>query len=232
MKNRKLRKFLMLVSSALLLVCVTVGATVAYLTATSGEVVNTFTVGNVSFNENMNGGLDESKVDATGTKYIKADGSETTTQTDAERVTSNEYKLVPAHTYIKDPEVHIGSGSEDAWLFVKVSNGLVDAEGTSLEGATTIHDQMTAGDDAKWAEINSDHHIYAYKTKVSAGANIRVFNTFTLAGNVTDAQIKKLVDDKANITIQAYLVQAEGLNTYEAAWKVAARTEWMPKASE
>ena len=44
--NKKLRRILLTVCSAALLVCVTVGATVAYLTSTE-TVTNTFTVGKV-----------------------------------------------------------------------------------------------------------------------------------------------------------------------------------------
>ena len=44
--NSKLRRILLTVCSAALLVCVTVGATVAYLTSTE-TVTNTFTVGKV-----------------------------------------------------------------------------------------------------------------------------------------------------------------------------------------
>ena len=41
-KTHKMRKIMLALFSAMLLVCVTVGATVAYLTSTD-EVVNTFT---------------------------------------------------------------------------------------------------------------------------------------------------------------------------------------------
>ena len=46
-KTRKLRKVLLTVCCAALLVCVTIGATVAYLTDSTQEIKITFTVGNV-----------------------------------------------------------------------------------------------------------------------------------------------------------------------------------------
>ena len=79
--KRMLRKFLLLRSSALLLVSLTVGVTLAYLTDTD-EVDNTFTVGNVEIT------LDEAS--------IGADGDATT----GDRVKKNEYHLLPGH---KDP---------------------------------------------------------------------------------------------------------------------------------
>ena len=57
--KRMLRKFLLLTSSALLLVSLTVGVTLAYLTDTD-EVDNTFTVGNVAIT------LDEAPIGADG----------------------------------------------------------------------------------------------------------------------------------------------------------------------
>ena len=56
MKNSKLRKVLLLACSAVLLVCLSVGATLAYLTSTD-TVKNTFTVGKVAIT------LDEVNVD-------------------------------------------------------------------------------------------------------------------------------------------------------------------------
>lgn len=82
---RKFRKWAMIAACAVLLVCVSIGATVAYLTSQS-TVTNTFTVGNVAIT------MDETKVSEDGAAVANAD-----------RVTSNAYKLLPGHTYTKDP---------------------------------------------------------------------------------------------------------------------------------
>ena len=60
MKNSKLRRVLLLLACAVMLVSLSVGATLAYLTG-KDEVVNTFTVGNVQIK------LDEAKVNTDGT---------------------------------------------------------------------------------------------------------------------------------------------------------------------
>ena len=80
MKKKNLKKLLLAVCCAALLVCVSIGATVAYLTST-GTVENTFTVGNVNIT------LDETKVDLNGNAV-----------TPAERSNGNRYKLLPCHT--------------------------------------------------------------------------------------------------------------------------------------
>ena len=60
---KKTRKILLMAACAVLLVCISVGATVAYLTSTD-TVTNTFTVGQVAIT------LDEAKVDMYGDAVI------------------------------------------------------------------------------------------------------------------------------------------------------------------
>ena len=99
----KKRKALLLVLCAVLLVAASVMGTMAYMTSTD-EVKNTFTVGNVKLR------LDEAKVDETGTPVEGAD-----------RVKQNSYKLLPGHTYTKDPTVTIEAPSEKAYVRMKVT---------------------------------------------------------------------------------------------------------------
>lgn len=71
-----------------------IGGTMAYLTATTGPVVNTFTIGNVGLE------LKETKGDLVEGKH--------------------QFKMVPGNTIEKDPTVTVTAGSEDCWLFVKL----------------------------------------------------------------------------------------------------------------
>ena len=77
--------------------------TMAYLTSTD-KVENTFTVGNVKIT------LDEAKVNTDGTPAASA-----------ERVKANEYKLLPGHTYTKDPTVTVKAVSESSYVRMKVT---------------------------------------------------------------------------------------------------------------
>lgn len=90
----------MIVTLALVAV-VGVGATLAYLTSTTGTVTNTFTVGKVAIS------LTETS----------KDGKENTTKTgfDYENV-------LPGSTYDKEPVVTVADDSEDCWVFVKFNN--------------------------------------------------------------------------------------------------------------
>lgn len=96
-------KALLLTLCAVLLVAASVMGTMAYLTSTD-EVNNTFTVGNVKIT------LDEAKVDTDGTPAAPA-----------ERVKANSYKLLPGHTYTKDPTVTVIKGSESSYVRMKVT---------------------------------------------------------------------------------------------------------------
>ena len=111
---KKTKKIVALLLAAVMLVCTTVAATVAYLTANTDVVTNTFTVGSVAID------LDETDVTVYGVK-----------ETDT-KVKANTYKLIPGHLYIKDPTVHVKKGSEECWLFIKVSNGIASAEAGSI----------------------------------------------------------------------------------------------------
>ena len=101
MKTRS--KALLLTLCAVLLVAASVLGTMAYLTSTD-SVENTFTVGSVAIT------LDEAEVDENGTPVEGA-----------ARVKSNEYKLMPGHTYTKDPTVTVEKGSESAYVRMKVT---------------------------------------------------------------------------------------------------------------
>ena len=179
MKKRTLALILALV----LVFGAAVGGTIAYLTS-NDSVTNTFTVGKVDIT------LDEAQVNEYGAAV-----------TPAARVDANTYKLIPGHTYTKDPIIHVAAGSEDCWLFAKIENNL----GTAAT--------LTMG--TGWTEIDSTNHVWAYNTKVSAGANVTVFTQFTFSKDVTATQLPGY--DGKTIVVTACAVQADGLDQTAAA---------------
>lgn len=108
MKAKTKTKALLMSLCAVLLVAASVLGTMAYLTD-SKDVKNTFTVGNVSID------LDEAKVDEKGNLVKNQD------DTLADRVTQNEYKLLPGHTYTKDPTVTVLAPSVESYVRMKVT---------------------------------------------------------------------------------------------------------------
>ncbi len=182
-------KALVLSLCAVLLVAVSVFTTIAYLQSRD-EVNNTFTVGKVKIT------LDEAKVDQYGDKE------------DDTRVQKNAYKLIPGHTYVKDPTVHFQAGSEASYLFVKVENGLAD-----IEADTKIAAQITTNG---WTALNSETGVYYKKVdanNTNAAVDYKVFNTFKLK---SDANVEGY--ENATITVTAYAIQADGFDTATAAW--------------
>lgn len=199
MKNA--RKALLLVLCAILLIVASVMGTLAYLTDTADKVTNTFTVGNVSFAEIA---IDE----ATADEYGVADATNRTAE-------GNEYKLIPGHNYAKDPVIYMSATTEDAWLFVKINNGIAAIEAA---GNTTIHAQMLANG---WEVINEAKGIYGHTAKVSKNDGIETFESFTIA---TDANVASY--GAAEITIEAYAVQYDGLASVQDAWAKAPLAAW------
>ena len=198
-------KALLLTLCAVLLVTASMLGTMAYLTSTD-EVKNTFTVGQVKIT------LDEAKVDENG-KALTGDN--------AERVKANSYKLLPGHTYTKDPIVHVNSTSENCYLFVKVANEIAE-----IEGETTVAAQM----DAKgWVAVDGVTGVYVYTQSnapavVAGGSNVTVFDNFTISGTVDNATLATY--NNKTITVTAYAIQADGFEgkTASEIWTAAGFT--------
>lgn len=89
-----MNKKLITAASIALAACVAIGGTIAYLTATSGPIENTFTVG---------------KVDVTLTE--EAGGKD------------HEFSVTPGQPVAKDPKVSVSENSESAYVFVKIEKG-------------------------------------------------------------------------------------------------------------
>lgn len=198
MKTRS--KALLLTLCAVLLVTASVLGTMAYLTSTD-EVKNTFTVGSVAIT------LDETDVDDS--------------TPNAERDQANSYKLMPGHSYTKDPIVHVASTSEDCYLFVKVENEI-----TAIEDEQTVAAQMAA---KGWDAVVGADGVYVYTQNsapavVVGGSNVTVFDNFTISGTVDNATLATY--NNKTITVTAYAIQADGFadKTASEIWTAAGFT--------
>ncbi|MBQ3088135.1 MAG: hypothetical protein IJC36_00720 [Clostridia bacterium] len=185
-------KALVLALCAVLLVVTTVFVTMAFLTS-EDSVQNTFTVGKVEIT------LDEAKVDSYGNEIANA-----------ERVKENEYKLIPSHTYVKDPTIHVDSNSEDCYLFVKIQNdlgsdgvinGIANNGWVLVEGTQDVYCYYGVTD----GETNSTKQI------VKPGEDKKVFDTFTF-GEKANPNNYDTATKNAKIIVTAYAIQADGLS--------------------
>ena len=209
-------KALLVVACALLLVAASVFGTMAYLTSTD-TVTNTFTVGKVAIK------LDEAKVDADGKPVANA-----------ERVKENSYKLLPGHTYTKDPTVTVEAGSEASYVrqmvTVTFDKVLTDAQlATQLDGIFTGYDANWVRNDKKVETMTKDGvkytvitYEYRYKDKVAATTTDTklpaLFTEIKVPETWTNDDLAALGNIEINIV--AHAIQADGFTDADAAWKV------------
>lgn len=221
--QKKLRKLLTLVSCAVLLVCVTIGATVAYLTSTA-TVTNTFTVGNVAIT------LDEVKVDANGQAVANK-----------ERTSDKQtYHVFPNGTYDKDPTVHVAADSEEAFIRMKVTvsnmtnlkKAFPDTEYSdfySADGLFLLEKLVTDWDSTKWVSTSYTEtpnategtYEFRYYTTVAGGKTGTdlepLFTKVNIPETVDNVELAYL--NNIEIVVTAEAIQADGFNgDANAAW--------------
>lgn len=219
MKNSKLRRALMLVACAVMLVSLSVGATLAYLTAKTNEVTNTFTVGKVAIT------LDETAVkayDSTKNEYEKDDTRD--------RVTKNEYKLRPGVKIDKDPTIHVIKNSEDCYVraFVTVEYkttaetllaqavtgdwvlGLNTTDFTWKMSTKTVNEQT--GMTTRVYEVRHNNKVPLSATE----QNLVLFTGIKLPVTLDGNQMALLDDFQVDIVANA--IQADGFANADAAW--------------
>lgn len=206
-----MKKSIALVMMAVLLVAASVMGTLAYLTS-HDEVVNTFTVGKVAIT------LDEAKVDEYG-KAIEG----------TDRVKKNSYKLMPGHTYIKDPTVTVKAGSEESYVRLLVTINKASELKEVFGNSFLPQNYVTGWDSTAWPCVkttpnNDDNTVtyeFRYKAVVSAGAEDvkldALFDSFSVPGeNMSADKLEKL--NGLKITVVAHAIQADGSTTADEAW--------------
>ena len=206
-----MKKKLMTVLALVLVIAMSVAGTYAYLTS-ADEVVNTFTVGNVAIK------LDEAKVDANGVAV-----------TPAERVKTNSYKLLPGHTYAKDPTVTVLKGSESSYVKMIVTfTKAAELDAIFAPNGADMTSIFKGYDSTKWElkkvteDTGKDTRTYEfwYKAPVAAPDGDvpldALFDSITVPGNITNTQLATIKG--MTITVNAYAIQADGFADAADAW--------------
>ena len=187
--NRSAKPVALLLALVLVL-GIAIGGTIAWLTAETEEVENTFTVGNIDIT------LEETDFD------------------EDQNANANNYKMVPGHIIEKDPTVAVVDGSEDCWLFVQIDESatldtyihyeIADEENWtevySDAYSTVIARKVYAADDDKAFEI------IGYTNEEDEF----VVNKVLVNDNVTKDKMDALGEDGAvqpTLTFKAYAVQ-------------------------
>lgn len=213
-------KALLLTLCAVLLVTASVLGTMAFLTSTA-SVENTFTVGSVKIT------LDEAKVTTDGEPVEGA-----------ARVTENSYKLMPGHTYTKDPTIHVDAASEDCFIRAKVT--LTNASEwiaiATKYADNKVENIIKGTDDNIWwvsqpavdNEKNTVTYTFVYKNESHTdelgkriwtstdSKDLVLFNEIAIPGGLTNDELAAVGSSK--ITVVAEAIQADGFETEAAAW--------------
>ena len=241
-KKNNGKKIIVILLAIVMLIGGTIGGTLAWLSATSGAVTNTFTVGDVNIE------LKE--------HYLKADGR--TLDTSSEVTEENTYKIVPGDTQPKDPFVRVEKDSEDSWIFVQVKEVRNDvtgnanatkyvtweiADGWKKLGATT-NGVSTYYRTTNYTTSSTDTTYYVLK----GGSNENTSGIVSYDSDLTKANIEALDADKdgsvANtempqLIFKAFAVQAEAAGTYTdvttgatAAWNQIAEADKLSSVSD
>lgn len=188
--SKKLTKTLVLAACAILLVVGSVMGTLAYLTSEK-TVTNTFTYGNVVIT------MDETDTDAYG-KVLD----------NAVPVSSNDYVLIPGVKYTKNTTIHVATGSEAAYLFVKIDSKFATIDPTVATQLATKN----------WTPIAEGSDVYYYNVgPVNANADVLVIESFTVNSELNSTTLSQL-NVNGNAMIVGYAVQAAGFAKAEAAW--------------
>jgi len=186
------KKAILLVLCAILLVVASVMGTLAYL-ADDDAVTNTFTVGKVIIT------LDEAVVD----EYGEEQGGRTNA--------TQEYKLIPGHTYVKDPTIHVDDESEDCYLFIRITDEIA-----AIQDTATIAAQLDANG---WDPVAGETDVFVHETIAEAGDDVDIFKTIKILGTLTNDTLAPY--EGKTINVIAYAVQADGMTDVAAAWDAA-----------
>ena len=204
-------KALILTLCAVLLVAASMLGTMAYLTSTD-EVENTFTVGQVKIT------LDEAQVTPDG-KPVEG----------AARVKANSYKLLPGHTYTKDPMVTVLKGSEASYIKMTVTfskakelDDIFAPNGADMTKIFNGYDKTSWTYKGNTKDTAADTRTYEFWYKETVGAPTAdvaldaLFDSITVPGTITNKQLETIKG--MTITVNAYAIQADGFANPEAAW--------------
>ena len=197
MKNSKKRIAILIVLA--LVYGLAIGGTIAYLTAQSDPVTNTFTVGAIEI-------ILQEHDDGTSTGDVLDEGEG-----------RDGIKVIPGATVAKDPFVTVLEGSEKCYVYVKVVNNLVVGDENVSE--------LTVGEG--WSVVDSSDDdgvvttLYVYDDVVDAADDDvvldPVFTAVTIDGDVSSEGLEDL--NGKTIVVTAYAHQSENTDsdTAEAA---------------
>ena len=202
----KKKSIALTLTAVMLALAVGIGGTIAYFTADTGKVVNTFSTGNVDIT------LDEAVVKKDPKTNLWTSTDERTTQ-------GNTYESIyPGAVLPKDPTIHVTENSQDAWIAMSIEVTKADGwkeiigEEGDLAAVVKGHDEDT------WVRIGRTFseecktatYLYMVKHTVQAKQNYELFTRIELPTGLDNDQMAKIIG--FTMTAKGYAVQAQGVD--------------------
>lgn len=173
-----------------------IGGTVAWLTAKTDSVVNTFTVGDINITL-----------------------AETSSNQDTDNdPNTNSYKMVPGATITKDPKVTVLKNSEACWLFVKVeksTNFDIFMEYEMADGWTLVDGQTDVYYRTVAATSTADTTFSVIKN-----------DSITVKSSVTKEMLTASTFTSPSLKITAYAIQSDNLKNADSTNATTAAEAW------
>lgn len=205
MRSRKSasRKLTVVLLSVILVLCCTIGGSLAWLMDTSNTVTNTFTVGDIDIvlkeHSLVNGVLSGKEVEAN---------------------IEDTYKILPGTTQPKDPFVRFTKESEACWLFVKI-----DEENNTVAGKNYKYVTYTV--DSAWKSVEGTTNVYYIDLTNGGLVNARTEKNIladlqvSYSSELTKEDLNSVTDNnEPQLIFTAYAVQKEAANDAAAAWNL------------
>ena len=176
-----------------------IGGTVAYLTTSTGEVKNTFTVGDINIDlwETKDGKHDANKIKNDAGNYVVR--------------TRENIKVIPGSDIDKDPTVTVKAGAEACYLFLKVT-----ATGWTSNNVTYTVDNTV------WKPYEENGVVVAYYTEINSYTETDTdYNVLTgmkveVKTGLTKEEAKTLTN--MSLTFKAAAVQKDNVKTVAEAY--------------
>lgn len=210
MKNRKtrsaMRRMLFTLALVLVVAVASVGGTIAWLTATTGTVTNTFTVGDVNIE-------------------LKETDGDTTLDATTEDKTHSIFKIIPGKDLTKDPKVIVKANSEPCYVFVKVKEEnwptAVETNGT-LKVRYSINTANWTKLEVSGLAIGESVYYKVFDNAITTDTNLSVLadEKVYVSGNLTKTEANAIGtgSNAPKLTFTAYAIQKEGTGTVAEAW--------------
>lgn len=193
-----MKKKIAVAVSLLLVLALSVGGTIAYLTAQTDAITNTFTIGNIQITlKEMVKDASDNEVEAT---------------TNAQKA----FTVVPGGSDFKKPIITVQAKSEDCWLYAYVENNVQ----VNVNSVPTTVATLDIGSDWKVVATDGNKTLYRYTESAvaydAADQNFTVFTTVSYNGELITKDNRTDINEADTIVVKAFAHQSDNVNMLDA----------------